>query len=68
MACIVLMSTIWVSATGLGPDHGLLTELADLIADLNDYNDHAYNRFVEKIKVWLTMGCSHTCRFRGRYC
>lgn len=25
--------------------------MADLIADLNDFNGHAYNRFVEKIKV-----------------
>lgn len=25
--------------------------VADLIADLNDFNGHAYNRFVEKIKV-----------------
>ena len=24
---------------------------ADLIANMNDFNDHAYNRFVEKIKV-----------------
>lgn len=25
--------------------------MADLIADLNDFNNHAYNRLVEKIKV-----------------
>jgi len=31
---------------------GLITLLcADLIANLNDFNDHAYNRFVERIKV-----------------
>lgn len=24
---------------------------ADLIANMNDFNNHAYNRFVEKIKV-----------------
>ena len=26
-------------------------DTTDLIANLNDFNDHAYNRFVEKIKV-----------------
>lgn len=29
----------------------LISDLTDLIAGLNDFNEHAYNRFVEKIKV-----------------
>jgi predicted methyltransferase len=29
----------------------LMLLLSDLIANLNDYNNHAYNKFVEKIKV-----------------
>lgn len=28
--------------------------MADLIANMNDFNNHAYNRFVERIKVSRT--------------
>jgi hypothetical protein len=37
---------------GLGPSRSLT--FADLIANMNDFNNHAYNRFVEKIKVSLS--------------
>lgn len=29
--------------------------MKDLIADLNDFNDHAYTRFVETLKVRIIL-------------
>ena len=37
----------------------------DLIANLNDFNDHAYNRFVEKIKVSTTKDNGHRVALTG---
>ena len=47
-------STIWVSRQ-FPQWTSNLADLADLVADSYDFNDHAYRRFVERIKVRFSM-------------